>query len=61
MSYAAAPFGVRRFAKPEPAEHWAGERDATSFGPRATTSTVPNNAVTASTSTSSIPSKTQFS
>ncbi|MFI5660420.1 carboxylesterase/lipase family protein [Streptomyces sp. NPDC051684] len=35
VPYAAAPFGPRRFAAPEPAEPWTGERDATEYGPTA--------------------------
>ncbi|MHB9757597.1 carboxylesterase/lipase family protein [Streptomyces sp. BYX5S] len=32
VPYAAAPFGPRRFAAPEPAEPWTGVRDATAYG-----------------------------
>ncbi|PJK22131.1 carboxylesterase/lipase family protein [Mycolicibacterium goodii] len=34
IPYAAAPVGALRFASPEPAANWAGERDATRPGPR---------------------------
>lgn len=34
VPYAAAPVGQRRFAPPEPAGGWQGERDATKAGPR---------------------------
>jgi para-nitrobenzyl esterase len=35
MSYAAPPFGPRRFAGPAPPQAWDGVRDATAFGPTA--------------------------
>src|SRR4051812_15130904 len=35
MSYAAPPFGARRFAGPAPPQRWDGVRDATAFGPTA--------------------------
>src|SRR4051795_4741529 len=35
VPYAAAPFGPRRFAGPEPSPSWDGVRDALAFGPTA--------------------------
>ena len=35
MPYAAAPFGVNRFAAPAPVQPWDGVRDALRFGPTA--------------------------
>ncbi|HEX7693610.1 MAG TPA: carboxylesterase family protein [Sphingomonas sp.] len=35
IPYAAPPSGTRRFAPPEPAEPWQGERDCTAAGPNA--------------------------
>ncbi len=35
IPFARPPVGERRFAAPEPAEPWSGERDATRFGPAA--------------------------
>ncbi|MCW2847298.1 MAG: Carboxylesterase [Marmoricola sp.] len=35
VPYAAAPFGARRMAPPQPVEPWEGVRDATAYGPTA--------------------------
>ncbi len=35
IPYAAAPFGERRMASPQPVEPWDGVRDATAYGPTA--------------------------
>lgn len=41
VPYAAAPFGARRFALPEPAEAWSEPRDASEFGAAAPQSAYP--------------------
>ncbi|WP_307793445.1 carboxylesterase family protein [Amycolatopsis sp. MtRt-6] len=35
VPYAAPPVGELRFRAPQPVPHWAGERDATKWAPRA--------------------------
>lgn len=35
IPYAAAPFGIRRMASPQPVEPWDGVRDAMAYGPTA--------------------------
>ena len=43
IPYAAPPVGKLRWREPQPAQHWAGVRDATKFGPECmqTTDEVP--------------------
>jgi para-nitrobenzyl esterase len=43
IPYAAPPIGPLRWKRPQPAESWSGERDATDFGPSCMQAAVPRN------------------